>query len=283
MKHLLYICVTIFIFSCSKKYDMDTPIIEENFNDFFRKINNLCLNIDEETCKNIKGLIILELPNAVNSNYTPIAGDIEKANIIFRKLNGKTPSEMIQLYKNTLIKNLDVVRKRDLDIKKNLDLIYDSYENTKKYASYISVSDIKLINSNNVSNMKIQFTITNNTDFDITQLVGEVEFYSNSDILLGRTKGFLKELTPLLHSKRKTTITIPLSSISKSDLSMIRAAINIKIKVTVSSVTTTSLNDSEKNLILSLPYSYYRMRELLEESEKVYNDTLNKINKIKIN
>lgn len=281
MKNIIYIIFLFTFIGCSKDYNMDTPIIANNFSSFMKEINNVCKNVDKELCDNIKGIIIAELPDAKNDDYTPIAEEVQIAKNIFNRLNGKSSSEIIQIYKNTLLENLDTARQRDIDINTNLQLLYDSYESTKKYATYINVTDIKIINSNNISDMKLQFTITNNSTFNITELVGEAEFYSYSDILIGRTKSFLEEINPILQSKRKTNITINLSSISKSDLSMIRAAKNIKIKVTVSSVRTTSEDEHTKNLILSLPYSYYRMKELLAESEKVYNDTVKKINSIR--
>ncbi len=265
---------------CDRRDIMDRPIIADNFEKFMLEINDVCKKTDEETCGAIKGPVVLGLPDAANADYKPSGEDVFTAEEIFRKLNGKTPSELIRIYKGMLLKNLETVRKRDLDIKKNLDLLLDSYESTKKYAADIIVSDIELISDKNLRKMRLGFAVSNKTEFVLKQLVAEAEFYSASDILLGRTKAFVCVLAPNLKPKGRVIIKTLLDSMPENDLALIRAAKNLKIKVTVSSVQTGSKNENEQNLILSLPYSYHRMRELLSESELLYNDTVKKINAI---
>lgn len=276
----LLAAAAVLLFGCDSRDIMDRPIIADNFEEFMLEINDVCKKTDKETCDAIKGPVALGLPDAANADYKPSGEDVFTAEEIFRKLNGKTPSELIRIYKGMLLKNLETVRKRDLDIKKNLDLLLDSYESTKKYATDIIVSDIELISDKNLRKMRLGFTVSNETEFVLKQLAAEAEFYSASDILLGRTKAFVCELAPNLKPKGRVIIKTLLNSVPENDLALIRAAKNLKIKVTVSSVQTGSKNENEQNLILSLPYSYHRMRELLSESELLYNDTVKKINAI---
>ena len=281
MKIILYILFVFFIaIGCEKRNIMDIPIFADNFAELTEQIEKVCRKTDEETCNNIKGAILIELPNAFEKEHSASEDDIYTAQEIYRKLNGKTPSELIQIYKGILLNNLETARKRELDISKNLDLLLESYESTKHYASDIRLDNIKLIHNNNVNNMRVDFTLFNNTTFALEQIVAEADFYTLSDTLLGRSKSFAYTFTPILKPNGKATVKASLNSIPQEDLILIKAAKNLKIKVTVSSIRTNSENENEKNIILSLPYSYYRMRELLKESELLYNNTVNKINEI---
>ena len=272
----------VILYSCDKRDIIDRPIIADNFEKFMNEIDSVCKKMSEETCAAMKGPILLDLPNAVNANYRPSGEDSFIAEEIFRRLNGKTPAELVGTYKGMLLNNLENMRKRDLDIKNNLDLLLASYEETNKYASDITVSDIMLISDENLRDMRLGFTVSNKTAFVLKQLVAEAEFYSASSVLLGRTKAFVLKLNPNITPNGKTAIKTFLDSVPENDLTLIRAAKNLKIKVTVSSVQTDSQNENEQNLILSLPYSYHKMRKLLSESEILYEDTVKKINAIDI-
>lgn len=264
---------------CSEKDMMQETLSANNFKGLIAQINKACQSLDTQTCNYVKGTIILTLPNAFDTDYEPVGEDAVKAKELYKDLNNKNVKEFIQIYKGMLLKNLESVRKRDTEITKNLDNLYAAYLRTKHYAEDIILSDIT-INFENKRGAMLSFTLTNKTQKIIKQAVAEVEFYSVSDIFLGRIKAFSHTFTPDLKPGGKAVIKTTLESIPGNDLVLIRAAKGLKTKVSVSSLQISSKIEDENSLILNLPYSYHRMRQLISDSEKLYNDTVNKINAI---
>ena len=59
-----------------------------------------------------------------------------------------------------------------------------------------------------------------------------------------------------------------------------RAAKDLTTKVVVTSLHTDSTDNATSAVVLSLPYSYHHLREMIEERESMYNATLKKIDNI---
>lgn len=271
-------CLIIFMLllaACEEKNIMNIPIEADNFQDLIYKIATVCSKVDNNTCTHLKNTIrVFANQNDQENNPTKIL------NI----LNQKTPNEMIDLYKTYLLVDLKKGRTHDEEVIKNLNEMKTEYEKTKHFANNVVVSNISAtLNLKNVNAYVLNFDVTNNTPFNIKQCVAEAEFYTQSDTFLGREKAFSYTFQKPLASGKTANVKIHSENIPLEDLTLIRATRNLKTKVIITSLQTDSNNDNESVLILALPYSYFKMRDLLKESDEIYNKTVEKIKAINSN
>lgn len=281
MKRFIYmivISVSFFAVGCGEKSVMNTPVSAGSFKELADKLEWLCGKTDNKTCGYINGAIYVYLPDYNSDKFVMNRENEEKIDQLYKKLNGKTPNEIIEIYKAALLDNLNQLRRHDEEIIQNLDNMKATYEKTKHFANDVSVSRISV--DFRKKTPEIAFDVTNNTKFNLKQIVAEIEFFTSSETFLGREKTFSYTLSPILTPGKSQSIKTRIASIPQEDMVLIRATKNLKIKVLISSVQTDNATGDESILVLALPSSYYKVRELLHESEKLYNDTVEKIKAI---
>lgn len=266
------------IFGCGKRSIIDTPIRATDFEDLKTKISSVCSNTNKNVCDYLKEAIIIQMP----MNELPSSEKyINATNNIYLNFNGRTPREIIEIYKVLLLKDLDEMNAKNVRLERELARLHSDYEKTRHYASNIIISDIKYSFSN-IDDPLITFTITNGLSYPINQLVAEVEFYSISDIYLGRGKAFIQPLRTALMPEQSAIITKTLQDIPSQDLELIKVARNLKIKISIPSVRIVKENNRNEIFVLTLPYSYHKMKELLTENKAVYTATVEQIKAITI-
>ncbi len=279
MRKCFLVAISILMFTaCTKRSIVDVPIDADNFEGLQNDINVVCAQIERSACTHLQDAITFELPLNTLTDTTKY---IDATNRIYDTFNNKTPREIIEIYKTTLIKNLDAENAKNIKLKKELQKLYEDYETTRQYANNIAISNIKY-DFTDLDNPLITFSITNGMEHPIDQLVAEAEFYSSSDIFLGRAKAFVQPFKNAVAPGDNVTIKKTLQSIPAEDLELIKIARNLKIKISVPSIQTVMPNNNTEIYVLSLPYSYIRMQELLAENQKLYDDTIRKIKAITI-
>ena len=167
---------------------------------------------------------------------------------------------------------------RDRNVTKMLNNIEKTFKNTKEYAKDVIIKDINTnIGGDNI--IQLAFTIENRTPFNILQFSGETEFFT-SDTFLARSKAFSKKIEPYIPTGSSARVNIIISSIEDNDITLIRAAKDLTTKVIITSLHTDSQDNATSAIVLSLPYSYFHLRQMIEERESIYNATLKKIDNI---
>ncbi len=258
---------------------MAVPIQAEDFYDLQNKINIVCAQINSTVCSYIKGPISVYLPEALSQGYILSGDEAVLAESLYKRLNGKTPEQIIAEYKKILKNKLDEDMERDRNITKMLNNIEKTFKNTKEYANDIIIKDINT-NIGNDNIIQISFTLENRTPFNILQFSGETEFFTGMDTFLVRSKAFSKKIEPYIPSGSNARVNVIISSINDNDVTLIRAAKDLTTKVIVTSLHTDSKDNQTSAVVLSLPYSYFHLRQMIEERENIYNATLKKINNI---
>lgn len=258
---------------------MAVPIVADDFYDLQNKINIVCTQINSTVCSYIKGPISMYLPEASSEGYILSGDDVAVAENLYKKLNGKTPEQIIAEYKKILKNKLDEDMQRDRNVTKMLNNIEKTFKNTKEYAQDVIIKDIETnIGTDNI--IQIGFTLENKTPFNILQFSGETEFFTAVDTFLARSKAFSKKIEPYIPSGSSARVNIMISSIDGNDVSLVRAAKDLTTKVIITSLHTDSQDNATSAIVLSLPYSYFHLRQMIEERENVYNATLKKIDNI---
>lgn len=278
---LLILLLLISITGCKKEKVniMKVPIVAEDFYTLQNNITLVCTQINSTICDYIKGPITLYLKDSFNPGYILTDDEAIIAEQLYKKLNGKTPEQIIEEYKKMLKQKLDDDIKRDRNVTKTLDNIEKTYKSTRHFAKNIAVKDIHTsVGGDNI--IQIGFTIENNTPFNIWQFSGEAEFYTAGDTMLARSKAFTKKIEPYIPRGASTRVNIYINSIPDEDISLVRAAKDLTTKVIITSLHTDSTDNATSALVLSLPYSYHHLREMIKERESMYNATLKKIDDI---
>lgn len=278
---LLVVLVFISITGCKKEKVniMQVPITAEDFYTFQNGINLVCTQINSTVCSYIKGPISLYLPRAFEAGYILSGDEAITAENLYKKLNGKTPEQIIEEYKKMLKHKLDDERKSDRNVTKILDNIEKTFKNTNHFSKDIVIKDITTnIGDDNI--IQINFTIENNTPYNIWQFSGETEFFTAGDTFLTRSKAFTKKIEPYIPQGASTSVNIYINSISDEDITLVRAAKDLTTKVIITSLHTDSKDNATSAIVLSLPYSYFHLRQMIDERERMYNATLKKIDDI---
>ena len=258
---------------------MAVPIQAEDFYDLQNKINIVCAQINSTVCSYIKGPISVYLPDATSQGYILSGEEAVIAENLYKRLNGKTPEQIIAEYKKILKNKLDEDMERDRNVTKMLNNIEKTFKNTKEYAKDVIIKDINTnIGGDNI--IQLAFTIENRTPFNILQFSGETEFFTTSDTFLARSKAFSKKIEPYIPTGSSARVNIIISSIEDNDITLIRAAKDLTTKVIITSLHTDSQDNATSAIVLSLPYSYFHLRQMIEERESIYNATLKKIDNI---
>ena len=175
---------------------MAVPIQAEDFYDLQNKINIVCAQINSTVCSYIKGPISVYLPDASSEGYILSGEEAIIAEDLYKRLNGKTPEQIIAEYKKILKNKLDEDMERDRNVTKMLNNIEKTFKSTKEYAKNVIIKDINTnIGDDNI--IQIAFTIENRTPFNILQFSGETEFFTTSDTFLARSKAFSKKIEPV--------------------------------------------------------------------------------------
>lgn len=258
---------------------MAVPIQAEDFYDLQNKINIVCAQINSTVCSYIKGPISVYLPDASSEGYILSGEEAIIAENLYKRLNGKTPEQIIAEYKKILKNKLDEDMERDRNVTKMLNNIEKTFKSTKEYAKDVIIKDINTnIGDDNI--IQILFTIENRTPFNILQFSGETEFFTTSDTFLARSKAFSKKIEPYIPTGSSARVNVIISSIEDNDITLIRAAKDLTTKVIITSLHTDSQDNATSAIVLSLPYSYFHLRQMIEERESIYNATLKKIDNI---
>ena len=278
---ILTLLLLISITGCKKEKVniMKVPIVAEDFYTLQNNITLVCTQINSTICNYIKGPITLYLKDSFTPGYILSSDEAIVAEKLYKRLNGKTPEQIIEEYKKILKQNLDNDIKRDINVTKTLDNIEKTYKTTKHFAKDIVIKDIHTnIGSDNI--IQIGFTIENNTPFNVWQFSGEVEFFTAVDTMLARSKAFTKKIEPYIPVNASSRVNIYVNSISEEDMTLVRAAKDLTTKVIITSLHTDSEDNATSAIVLSLPYSYHHLRDMIEERERMYNATLKKIDDI---
>lgn len=278
---ILTLLLLISITGCKKEKVniMKVPIVAEDFYTLQNNITLVCTQINSTICNYIKGPITLYLKDSFTPGYILSSDEAIVAEKLYKRLNGKTPEQIIEEYKKMLKQNLDNDIKRDINVTKTLDNIEKTYKKTRHFAKDIVIKDIHTnIGSDNI--IQIGFTIENNTPFNVWQFSGEVEFFTAVDTMLARSKAFTKKIEPYIPVNASSRVNIYVNSISEEDMTLVRAAKDLTTKVIITSLHTDSEDNATSAIVLSLPYSYHHLRDMIEERERMYNATLKKIDDI---
>ena len=281
-KIIIIISAVLFILTgCQKEKVniMAVPIQAEDFYDLQNKINIVCAQINSTVCSYIKGPISVYLPDASSQGYILSGEEAAIAENLYKRLNSKTPEQIISEYKKILKNKLDEDMERDRNVTKMLNNIEKTFKNTKEYAKDVIIKDINAnIGDDNI--IQIAFTIENKTPFNILQFSGETEFFTTSDTFLARSKAFSKKIEPYIPTGSSARVNVIISSIEDNDIILIRAAKDLTTKVIITSLHTDSKDNATSAIVLCLPYSYFHLRQMIEERESIYNDALKKIDNI---
>lgn len=278
---ILTLLLLISITGCKKEKVniMKVPIVAEDFYTLQNNITLVCTQINSTICSYIKGPITLYLKDSFTPGYILSGDETIVAEKLYKRLNGKTPEQIIEEYKKMLKQNLDNDIKRDINVTKTLDNIEKTYKKTRHFAKDIVIKDVHTnIGSDNI--IQIGFTIENNTPFNVWQFSGEVEFFTAVDTMLARSKAFTKKIEPYIPVNASSRVNIYVNSISEEDMTLVRAAKDLTTKVIITSLHTDSQDNATSAIVLSLPYSYHHLRDMIEERERMYNATLKKIDDI---
>ena len=278
---ILTLLLLISITGCKKEKVniMKVPIVAEDFYTLQNNITLVCTQINSTICNYIKGPITLYLKDSFTPGYILSSDEAVVAEKLYKRLNGKTPEQIIEEYKKMLKQNLDNDIKRDINVTKTLDNIEKTYKKTRHFAKDIVIKDIHTnIGSDNI--IQIGFTIENNTPFNVWQFSGEVEFFTAVDTMLARSKAFTKKIEPYIPVNASSRVNIYVNSIPEEDMTLVRAAKDLTTKVIITSLHTDSQDNATSAIVLSLPYSYHHLRDMIEERERMYNATLKKIDDI---
>lgn len=278
---ILILLLLISITGCKKEKVniMKVPIVAEDFYTLQNNITLVCTQINSTICSYIKGPITLYLKDSFTPGYILSGDEAIIAEKLYKRLNGKTPEQIIEEYKKMLKENLDNDIKRDINVTKTLDNIEKTYKKTRHFAKDIVIKDVHT-NIGNDNIIQIGFTIENNTPFNIWQFSGEVEFFTAVDTLLTRSKAFTKKIEPYIPVNASSRVNIYVNSIPEEDMTLVRAAKDLTTKVIITSLHTDSQDNATSAIVLSLPYSYHHLRDMIEERERMYNATLKKIDDI---
>ncbi len=281
-KIIIIISAVLFILTgCQKEKVniMAVPIEAEDFYDLQNKINIVCAQINSTVCSYIKGPISVYLPDASSQGYILSGEEAAIAENLYKRLNSKTPEQIISEYKKILKNKLDEDMERDRNVTKMLNNIEKTFKNTKEYAKDVIIKDINAnIGDDNI--IQIAFTIENKTPFNILQFSGETEFFTTSDTFLARSKAFSKKIEPYIPTGSSARVNVIISSIEDNDITLIRAAKDLTTKVIITSLHTDSKDNATSAIVLCLPYSYFHLRQMIEERESIYNAALKKIDNI---
>ncbi len=281
-KIIIIISAVLFILTgCQKEKVniMAVPIQAEDFYDLQNKINIVCAQINSTVCSYIKGPISVYLPDASSQGYILSGEEAAIAENLYKRLNSKTPEQIISEYKKILKNKLDEDMERDRNVTKMLNNIEKTFKNTKEYAKDVIIKDINAnIGDDNI--IQIAFTIENKTPFNILQFSGETEFFTTSDTFLARSKAFSKKIEPYIPTGSSARVNVIISSIEDNDITLIRAAKDLTTKVIITSLHTDSKDNATSAIVLCLPYSYFHLRQMIEERESIYNAALKKIDNI---
>ncbi len=281
-KIIIIISAVLFILTgCQKEKVniMAVPIQAEDFYDLQNKINIVCAQINSTVCSYIKGPISVYLPDASSQGYILSGEEAAIAENLYKRLNSKTPEQIISEYKKILKNKLDEDMERDRNVTKMLNNIEKTFKNTKEYAKDVIIKDINTnIGDDNI--IQIAFTIENKTPFNILQFSGETEFFTTSDTFLARSKAFSKKIEPYIPTGSSARVNVIISSIEDNDITLIRAAKDLTTKVIITSLHTDSKDNATSAIVLCLPYSYFHLRQMIEERESIYNAALKKIDNI---
>lgn len=278
---ILTLLLLISITGCKKEKVniMKVPIVAEDFYTLQNNITLVCTQINSTICSYIKGPITLYLKDSFTPGYILSGDETIVAEKLYKRLNGKTPEQIIEEYKKMLKQNLDNDIKRDINVTKTLDNIEKTYKKTRHFAKDIVIKDVHTnIGSDNI--IQIGFTIENNTPFNVWQFSGEVEFFTAVDTMLARSKAFTKKIEPYIPVNASSRVNIYVNSIPEEDMTLVRAAKDLTTKVIITSLHTDSQDNATSAIVLSLPYSYHHLRDMIEERERMYNATLKKIDDI---
>ncbi|MDE7169988.1 MAG: hypothetical protein K2N67_07300 [Mucispirillum sp.] len=281
MKKILPALILLLTAACQKEHEdiMDIPIKADGFHDMVIKINEVCAQVNNTVCGYIKGPVNFHFPKHITPDYLLNTDEAAKADELYKTLNNKTPKEIIEEYKKILKNNLNNDMERDKNVSKILNGIKKTYDETKKYAKDVTVKDISAqLGEDNL--VQLNFTIENKTPFNILQFSGETEFYTSSDILLTRSKAWTKKIEPWIPSGSSARVNIIINSIPEEDIIFLHAAHQLITKVIVTSLHTVSNDDKTAVLILSLPYSYNHLREVIKERERANKEAVKKINNL---
>ena len=172
---ILTLLLLISITGCKKEKVniMKVPIVAEDFYTLQNNITLVCTQINSTICSYIKGPITLYLKDSFTPGYILSGDETIVAEKLYKRLNGKTPEQIIEEYKKMLKQNLDNDIKRDINVTKTLDNIEKTYKKTRHFAKDIVIKDVHTnIGSDNI--IQIGFTIENNTPFNVWQFSGEV-------------------------------------------------------------------------------------------------------------
>ena len=90
-------------------------------------------------------------------------------------------------------------------------------------------------------------------------------------------------MEPFIPSKNSVSVNIVINSIPKEDIVLVRAAKDLTTKVIITSIQTNSQDNETSALILSLPYSYHHLRDMIKDREKLYNAYMKKIDNLYTN
>ena len=281
-KIIIIISAVLFILTgCQKEKVniMAVPIQAEDFYDLQNKINIVCAQINSTVCSYIKGPISVYLPDSSSQVYILSGEEAAIAENLYKRLNSKTPEQIISEYKKILKNKLDEDMERDRNVTKMLNNIEKTFKNTKEYAKDVIIKDINAnIGDDNI--IQIAFTIENKTPFNILQFSGETEFFTTSDTFLARSKAFSKKIEPYIPTGSSARVNVIISSIEDNDITLIRAAKDLTTKVIITSLHTDSKDNATSAIVLCLPYSYFHLRQMIEERESIYNAALKKIDNI---
>lgn len=286
MKRTLFFLIIILLASCKKEvnileYDiMKEPIVAEDLQDFNDKLTTICLELNEKTCSLIKGPIKLTFPNGIPRRSLLSTDDAIASRELFEKLNKKSPSQIISLYKNMLKQALNAQREQDKKVITTLEKLEETYKKTKKYADQIIVDNITTHISSKRGVEYVNFNLTNKSAFELISFTAEVEFLTGEGTLISRQPSFTKALFPPLEPKKHIKLSADISRLSLEDNKFIKAAKNLQIKVTITQVKTNSQDADNNTLILTLPYAYHYLKEAVEEKHELYEMTLERIKNI---
>lgn len=278
MLKLIRFCVLvtliISVVACKNKTTIDTPIVANNFHDLLVKIENSCKNINKNDCEHIWALIQLTTPSIKNSNSLINQEEKMLAEELFVKLNGKTPRELLQIYKSNMLNIVQRDIEKDKEMMNELENIMDTYNSTSKYLRQFTVNGVKNSFLNNSAN--VMWNIYNNSEFNIKKIVGYVDYY-DGDNLTFKSEDFIYNFNMPLLSRERLTILVNVD-VDPEKIKELKKNKDMKVDVKFKSMEVSS--SAQKLLIFQLSESYYKMKEMLRISEELYKKRIDLINSI---
>ena len=264
----------LFFITCEKQVTVEQPIVGNNINDLFKKIETNCLSYDKTLCEHVWALIRMSLPDAKDSSYVVKDHEKDDAALLYEKLSNKTTRELTLMYKSDMMNVIQKDMEKTSQISAQLDNLLKNYQRNRRGVRQFPITNPELVL--NPSSISLMLTINNHSRNSIKQLTGYVNIYDNKSKVIFKSEDFVLYFDPTFILYDRFTLLVDISSVSQEDIVLLKNNKRSKIEV----VLKTMVTSDNKVLLFQLPESYSRMKSLLLRSTELNKERISLIESI---